>query len=76
VGLPKGEGDVLRVTATDPYGEEIFTWSKAMRTDAGICTLPHSATMSETADDVVITAADKTYVFSKQDGRLRHVRIG
>ena len=76
VDLPKGKGDVLRVTATDPYGEEIFTWSKAMRTDAGICTLPHSATMSETADDVVITAADKTYVFSKQDGRLRHVRIG
>ncbi len=76
VDIPKGEGDVLQVTATDPHGQEIFTWSTSRGQHPLMDTLPSSATMTETSDDLVVTSAGKTYVFSKQDGHLRHVGIG
>ena len=41
-----------------------------------MCTLPTAATMTETADDVTVTTANKTYVFSKKDGLLQKVGIG
>ncbi len=76
IDLPKGDGDVLQVTATDPHGEEIFTWSKPMKSTADRCELPTAATMTETDAELTITAAGKTYVFSKKDGLLQHVTIG
>ena len=76
VDLPKGNGDVLQVTATDPHGGEVFTWSFPLSQGPRMDTLPHSATMTETADDLIVTAADKKYIFSKEDGHLRHVDIG
>ena len=78
VSVPKGTGDVLQVTATDPHGEEVFTWSTpiAMHKNPTICNQPTSATMSETDDALTVTSAGKTYVFSKRDGHLQHVGIG
>jgi beta-galactosidase/beta-glucuronidase len=76
VDIPKGEGDVLQVTATDPFGQEVFTWSQPLKKASGMCTLPTTATMTETADDVTVTTANKTYVFSKKDGLLQKVGIG
>ena len=76
VDIPKGDGDVLQVTATDPHGMEVFTWSKPIAYASGMCTLPTSANMTETADDLTITTAGKTYVFSKKDGHLQKVGIG
>ena len=76
VDVPKGEGDVLQVTATDPHGQEIFTWSTSRGQGPRMDTLPNSATMTETSDDLVVTSAGKTYVFSKKDGHLQHVIIG
>ena len=76
INLPQGEGDMIQVTATDPQGEEIFTWSTAQNGGPRLCDLPTSATMTETADDLTITSSGKTYVFSKKDGHLQHVSIG
>ncbi len=76
VDIPKGEGDVLQVTATDPFGQEVFTWSQPLKKATDMCTLPTAGTMTETADEVAVTSADKTYIFSKKDGHLQKVRIG
>ena len=76
VDIPKGKGDVLQVTATDPFGQEIFTWSHPLKQASGMCTLPTAATMTESADDITVTTANKTYVFSKKDGHLQKVGIG
>ena len=76
INLPKGTGDVVQVTATDPHGEEIFTWSTAINGGPRICVLPTAATMTETTDALTIASAGRTYVFSKKDGHLQHVGIG
>ena len=76
VDLPKSEGNVVQVTATDPHGEEVFTWSQPLGYVSGMCTLPTSATMTETADELIVTAANKTYTFSQKDGHLQKVGIG
>ncbi len=76
ITLPKGTGDVVQLTATDPYGEEVFTWSAPLQPGSLPSELPTSATMTETDDALTITAAGKSYVFSKSDGQLLHVTIG
>ncbi len=76
VDIPKGKGDVLQVTATDPFGQEVFTWSQPLGKATGMCTLPTAATMTETAEEVTVTTANKTYVFSKKDGHLQKVGVG
>ena len=76
VTLPDGTGNMVQVTATDPHGEEIFTWSTPLSQAPSMAALPTAATMTETADEMAIVAADRTYVFSKKDGRLQHVSIG
>ena len=76
IDMPEGKGDVLQVTATDPHGDEIFTWNTPLQQGPRICHLPTAATMTETADDMTISTAGKTYVFSKKDGRLRQIGIG
>ena len=68
-------GEVLQITATDPYGKEIFTWNffqlgspmKGEPQDG------QNAKMEETANEMTITIANKQYVFSKKDGYLQHV---
>ena len=71
---PKGEGDVLQITATDPYGEEIFTWSTRMRSTSSLFNGSPTATTTETDGQLTVKAADKTYTFSKKDGRLVSVQ--
>lgn len=76
IDKPKGSGDVLQVTATNPQGEEVFTWN--FKSEA--YTVNHGAgteyTQTETADELSVTAVGRTYTFSKKDGRLMQVAIG
>ena len=76
IDLPKGNGDVLQVTATDPKGKEIFTWTFkadkiAISEGAGT-----DCTQQETDEELMVTAVGKTYTFSKKDGRLKQVMAG
>ena len=85
VDKPKGTGDVLQVTATDPQGAEVYTWSFPSRTSgapgtsgtsriSGTPAPPETSTDQE--DKLSMTIAGKTYTFSKQDGRLMQVTVG
>ena len=79
VPLPKGMGDVLSITATNPQGEEVFTWrfnSHAVDANSHEQGVSNSLQQQETADHMTITVSDKVYVFSKKDGRLQHVKVG
>lgn len=68
-------GEVLQITATDPYGKEIFTWNffQMGSTEKGEPQNVEKAGMEETADEMTISMANKRYVFSKKDGHLHHV---
>ena len=72
--FPTTKADVLQITAIDPYGENIFTWSFRL---GSIPTLMYEGNSSsiakETSDQLTVTAANKTYTFSKKDGRLQSV---
>ena len=75
IDMPKGEGDVLRITATDPYGEEVFTWNILIKEDTP--QYNHHATISttETDDHLQVTNGQHVYSFSKKDGRLEQVTV-
>ena len=76
ITLPNGTGDMVQLTATDPHGEEIFTWSHRKDKNATTCSLPSSAATTENDTEFDVSAGGKTYTFSKKDGRLQHVKIG
>ncbi len=68
-------GEVLQITATDPYGKEIFTWN-FFQLGSPMNGEPQdrqNAKMEETADEMTISIANKQYVFSKKNGYLQHV---
>ena len=71
---PKGNGDVLQVTATDPKGREVYTWNFPTAQTLTIASPDRGCTKTETADELTITAAGKTYTFSKKDGHLKGVK--
>ena len=76
IDKPKGSGDVLQITATNPKGEEVYTWffkSDAIAINDGAGT---DCTQTETADELSVKAAGKTYTFSKKDGHLKYVSVG
>ena len=72
---PSG-ADVLEVSATDPHGEEIFTWrfAKDIMRDEAKTIAP--ITIAEDSTHYVVSAANRTYTFSKKDGRLQGVTVG
>ena len=72
---PSG-ADVLEVSATDPHGEEIFTWrfAKDIMRDEAKTIAP--ITVVEDSTRYVVSAANRTYTFSKEDGRLQGVTVG
>ena len=75
IDKPKGSGDVLQVTATNPKGEEVFTWSFKSNVIAASVGAGTDGTQTETAEKLYVQAAGKTYTFSKKDGRLMQVTI-
>ncbi len=72
---PSG-ADVLEVKATDPHGMEIFTWRFRPDEKASPSPTPAAtATATEQGTQYEVTASGRTYVFSKEDGRLKGVRV-
>jgi len=71
--------DVLNITATDPRGEEIFTWSWPLKLPdevaAGLLekTGDKLEILSETEDAVEIRGGDTRYTFDRTNGILTHV---
>ena len=77
--LIKAQGDVLSVTATDPHGEEIFTWAWETASSSNHTPPPSEAlgevfSKRDTDNEIIITAGSATYTFSKKDGRLMGVK--
>ena len=71
------KGDVLSVTATDPHGEEIFTWAWPVLKDAENAAMQAEeafVTKSETDTELTVTAGPATYIFSKKSGLLQQVK--
>lgn len=77
VNTPEGQGDVLQVTATDPKGQEVYTWNFPITTEQAKHPFDgKDAQKSETASLLTITSAGKTYTFSKESGQLTSVKAG
>jgi beta-galactosidase/beta-glucuronidase len=82
LALPRNylEADAIQLTATDPNGQEIFTWSYKfrMRIDKlGGKTLRENTqqyTFTEDGDQLLVTNANHQYTFSKKTGMLMAVK--
>jgi beta-galactosidase/beta-glucuronidase len=81
--LPRNyqEADVIQLTATDPNGQEIFTWGYKWRTKAGNLnkktqqknTLQY--TYTEDANLLQVQQGNRQYTFSKKTGWLMGVSV-
>ena len=79
--VPQTDADVIQLTATDPYGQEIFTWGYKLKAKAG--NLNNKAlrentrqyTYTEDGDQLIVKHGQHQYTFSKQTGRLMGVSV-
>ena len=79
--IERTDADVIELTATDPHGQEIFTWTHRNLIKAGNFnknqlrnnTQPFSYT--ENSDQLQIQQANRQYTFSKKTGMLMGVRV-
>jgi len=75
------EADVLLLTATDPEGQEIFTWQERIQTEARSLNknslLQNSCQYDtkETDMQLQVTLSHRQYTFCKQTGRLMAVSV-
>ncbi|WP_366184043.1 glycoside hydrolase family 2 TIM barrel-domain containing protein [Flavobacterium ovatum] len=84
VELPQNwkSADALHLTATDPYGKEIFTWTYPVSTPKQLNSplIDYAVggnLLSETKDNSIKVVANKmTYVFSETTGLLQKVMKG
>ncbi|MGY6649722.1 glycoside hydrolase family 2 protein [Wenyingzhuangia sp. IMCC45574] len=86
IATPKGwqEADVLYLTATDPNGMEIFTWSYPVKTSKGInkkimsflVAKEEKLTVKRTEDLINVSTGKLAYVFSNKTGLLKEVKKG
>ena len=71
--------DVVEITATDPYGREVFTWSYSTGKDpqqVDLASKEQAISKHETEKELAVTAYGKTYTFCKKTGRLMGVKVG
>ena len=75
--LPKGNGDLLELTATNPHGQEVMTWRflKRHQFPSDFVFGPVTPTTTETDDALTVTVGPASYTFSKHDGRLLSVAV-
>jgi len=79
--LAKMDADVIEVTAVDPHGQEIFTWSFKMMTRRtqlfGKALLENTQKYNYTEDDkqLVVTNGQRQYTFCKKTGLLMSVSV-
>ena len=88
VDIPQDDADVLQITAINPHGEEVYTWSLTPRLAQGRlqgknvsprgteASLHNTLKKSETADQLVVSNAGRSFIFSKTTGRLIGVQVG
>ncbi|MCR4958836.1 MAG: DUF4981 domain-containing protein [Prevotella sp.] len=82
LALPEGNGAMLELTATDPYGQDIMSW-RFLRQNQYPTDWIFEAIQTKTETDEVLTVtagvggdlqSPTTYTFSKKDGRLLQVK--
>lgn len=82
--IERTDADVIELTAIDPYGKEIFTWSHRHIVKLGTGNLSkrnlHKNTQkysyTENANLLLVQNGNRQYTFSKKTGRLMGVSIG
>ena len=80
--LPKTDADVIQLTAIDPNGQEIFTWSHKHMTKAENLNMnrlrenTQKYTCTEDADLLTVKNGNRQFAFSKQTGLLTSVTVG
>ena len=82
--IERTEADVIELTAIDPYGKEIFTWSHRHIVKLGTGNLSkrnlHKNTQkysyTENANLLLVQNGNRQYTFSKKTGRLMGVSVG
>ena len=79
--IEKSDADVIELTAIDPYGKEIFTWSSKHWTKAGNFRYPYlrehtqKYSYTEDGDQLLVQQGQRQYTFSKKTGRLMSVSV-
>ncbi len=79
--VPRADADVLQLTATDPQGHEIFTWSHKVLTRPGNLigkNLRQNTQPFTTTDDgnrLLVHHGKRQFAFSKKTGRLMQVAV-
>ena len=79
--VPKVDADVFQLTATDPYGQEIFTWGYKLITRTGLFNMRKSHentqqyTYTDEGDQLLVKHGNRQYSFSKKTGRLMGVNV-
>ena len=77
VRFPHRHADAIELTATDPHGQEVMTWKQKFDETAeeleGITAGNTKCTTTEDDATLTVNAVDKSYTFSKKDGRLQRV---
>lgn len=71
--------NALMLTATDMYGNDLFTWSYKLEDVAAEpdrLNASAKATYKETPETLTVEAGSRTFTFSQKDGQLKGVRIG
>ena len=76
IEMPKGNGEVLQITAFNPKGEEVFTWNfKVAETKKADISTDNKIEVTESDTHLTIDVAGKTYFFQKSDGHLLEVKV-
>jgi beta-galactosidase/beta-glucuronidase len=82
--IERTDADVIELTAIDPYGKEIFTWSHRHMVKLSTDNLSkrnlHKNTQkysyTEDANQLLVQNGNRQYAFSKKTGRLMGVSVG
>ena len=80
--IERTDADVIELTAIDPNGKEIFTWSSKHWTKAGNFNRPtlrkntQHYSYTEEGDQLLVKNGPRQYTFSKKTGRLMGVSVG
>ena len=79
--IERTDADVIELTAIDPYGKEIFTWSHKHMTKAGNFHKPmlrkntQQYSYTEDGDQLLVKNGNRQYTFSKKTGMLMGVSV-
>jgi beta-galactosidase/beta-glucuronidase len=82
LNIERTDADVIELTAIDPYGKEIFTWSSKHWKKAGNFNKPtlrkntQQYSYTEDGDLLLVKNGPRQYTFSKKTGRLMGVSVG